>query len=178
MTYLALALAAVALVLALDAQRRSRPGGGNSDDAAREARRIASGVEERLRAEIDITRRMLADLARGATLDPAAVLEGQLWRDVDGAEAAKLVAAGGVTIVDVRTPGETRGGVIPGAKLIPLDELDARKGEVPKDGRVLIYCAAGGRSAAACEGLSREGWSGLMNLEGGIGAWRGPTARP
>jgi rhodanese-related sulfurtransferase len=59
-----------------------------------------------------------------------------------------------------------------------MDELDDRKEEIPKDRTVLVYCASGGRSAAACDALAREGWSGLMNLTGGIGAWQGAVVKP
>lgn len=179
MELIALVVAAAALVLALLALARTgRATKSSGDDAAREARRIAGNVEAGLRAELDITRRLLVQLARGTSLTPEAILEGQLWRDVDGAAARALVDGGGVVIVDVRTPAETRAGVLPGARLIPMDELDERKGEIPRDGQVLVYCAMGGRSAAACDALAREGWDGLMNLTGGVGAWPGPLARP
>ena len=58
--------------------------------------------------------------------------------------------------------------------MIPLDELEERKIEVPASRKVLIYCAAGARSAEACEYLSRQGHDELYNLEGGISAWPGP----
>lgn len=180
METLALVLAALALLVALAAYARagrSAPADGGGD-TSREARRLVGQLEDELRAELDTTRRIVAELARGVELTPEAILAGQLWRDVDGKEAQKLVEAGGVVVVDVRTPAETRSGVLPGAKLIPMDELDERKGELPRDGRVLLYCAMGGRSAAACDALAREGFGGLMNLTGGIGAWKGPVARP
>jgi hydroxyacylglutathione hydrolase len=70
-------------------------------------------------------------------------------------------------------------GIIPGAILIPIDEIETRMKEIPRDGRTtLVYCASGGRSAAACEFLSRAGWGELMNLEGGFSAWNGPKATP
>ena len=57
------------------------------------------------------------------------------------------------------------------------DELEARAHELPKDGKPLvIYCAAGVRSAAACEYLSSLGHDGLYNLAGGFAAWTGPRA--
>jgi rhodanese-related sulfurtransferase len=43
---------------------------------------------------------------------------------------------------------------------------------------MLVYCAGGGRSAAACEFLSRSGFENVFNLEGGFMSWSGPTARP
>ena len=41
-------------------------------------------------------------------------------------------------MLDVRTSAETAGGVIPGAILIPVDELEARVRELPKDGRATL----------------------------------------
>ena len=85
----------------------------------------------------------------------------------------------GVKVVDVRTPDETRGGVLPGAQLIPLDELEERHRELPREGKtLLVYCAAGARSAAACEFLSTQGYQGLVNLESGYGGWSGPKETP
>jgi rhodanese-related sulfurtransferase len=107
------------------------------------------------------------------------VLEGRLWRDTSPTDAAQMLARGGVHVIDVRTPAETAAGVIAGARLLPIDELEARLSELPKDGKpMLVYCAGGGRSAAACEFLSAQGFDDLHNLEGGFMAWSGPTSRP
>jgi rhodanese-related sulfurtransferase len=107
------------------------------------------------------------------------VMAGQLWRDIDPREAQKLVEAGAVNLVDVRTPQETAGGIIPGALLIPVDELERRQRELPKNGKAtLVYCAGGGRSAAACEMLSAQGFSGMLNLTGGFNSWAGPRVKP
>jgi rhodanese-related sulfurtransferase len=182
METITLVVAGLALVVALAAYLRAGRGAGraagSADDNSREVRRVTGVLERELRSELDVTRRLLAEMARGVQLSPEAIMEGQLWRDIDGVAAVALVSAGGVTLVDVRTPTETVTGVLPGAKLIPMDELDQRRHEIPKDGRVLLYCAMGGRSAAACDVLAREGWSGLMNLTGGIGAWKGPVVKP
>src|SRR5439155_1724028 len=107
------------------------------------------------------------------------VLEGRLWRAASPDEAKQMVAAGNLRILDVRTPRETAGGIIPGAILIPVQELEARWKEIPRDGRTtLVYCAGGERSAAACEMLSAKGYENLFNLSGGMLSWGGPTARP
>ena len=81
-------------------------------------------------------------------------------------------------ILDVRTPQETAGGYAEGAILIPIEELEARARELPHDGKpVVIYCAAGVRSAAACDYLSSKGHDGLHNLAGGFPAWTGSHAK-
>jgi rhodanese-related sulfurtransferase len=90
-----------------------------------------------------------------------------------------MVAAGDARVVDVRTAQETARGIVPGALLIPVQLLEERWKEIPKDGRkTLVYCAGGERSAAACEFLSHKGYENLYNLVGGFLAWSGPTAKP
>jgi rhodanese-related sulfurtransferase len=178
MPQLAISLAGLALITALAAYVRAGRGSNVDEVASREARRVSGNLERELRAEIELTRRLMAEVVRGIPLSPEAILDGQLWRDVDGAVALELVEKGGVTVIDVRMALETASGMLPGAKLIPMDELDDRKEEIPKDRTVLVYCASGGRSAAACDALAREGWSGLMNLTGGIGAWQGAVVKP
>ena len=60
-----------------------------------------------------------------------------------------------------------------------LYEIEERKRELPTDGRaMLVYCAAGGRSAAVCDHLSKEGFDNLHNLTGGFGAWPGAKGQP
>ena len=66
---------------------------------------------------------------------------------------------------------------IPGARHVPMDEIERRRDEIPRDRPTLVYCAGGGRSAAVCEALSREGFDHLLNLEAGIGSWDGPLDR-
>ena len=65
------------------------------------------------------------------------------------------------------------------ALLLPIEQIEERWPEIPKDGRTtLIYCAVGERSAAACEILSLQGYTNLHNLDGGIMSWSGPVERP
>lgn len=177
MELLALGLAIVALVVAL-----SRSGSGGSSaiqDARNDARRRVENLGTELREEIEKQRELLARVAAGETLDPSQVAEGRLWRDASPDEGKRLVAAGGLNLLDVRTPQETAGGVVPGAQLIPIDQLEERLEELPRDGKpLLVYCAAGGRSAAACEFLSTQGFGELINLDGGMSAWSGPVEKP
>lgn len=85
-------------------------------------------------------------------------------------QAHELVEAGAL-LLDVRTPEEFAGGHLPGAINIPVQELPQRLGEVgsaPKG--VVVYCAAGGRSASAAEILKRAGVTQVLNL-GPMSAW-------
>ena len=71
-------------------------------------------------------------------------------------------------IVDVRTPGEFRGGAYPGAVNIPLDDLQMRLAELGSKSReITLYCASGARSAYGVRILQQLGYSNVKN-GGGI----------
>jgi adenylyltransferase/sulfurtransferase len=88
------------------------------------------------------------------------------------AELAERIGAGEkVTIVDVRQPEETAGGVLVGARLIPLGELSTRWKELEDCDEVVCYCASGMRSQTAARQLRDWGVLNATSLEGGISAW-------
>jgi adenylyltransferase/sulfurtransferase len=83
---------------------------------------------------------------------------------------ARLDTGPAPALLDVREPWEHALGALPGARLIPLDELAERVGEVEPGREVVVYCHHGVRSAAAVEWLRRVGLP-AVNLAGGIDAW-------
>ena len=85
----------------------------------------------------------------------------------------------GAVVIDVRTAGEWQGGHIPGARHIPVDQLQRRLGELEgvKGQPIIAYCAMGGRSATACQILAAHGFSPVYNAVGGIGSYLGSLAR-
>jgi rhodanese-related sulfurtransferase len=179
MELLAVGLAALALVVALLAFRRAGGGGRGLEEAAADARRRVENAREELNGELALQRRLLARMAAGAKLTPEMVVEGRLWDDVDARAAGPAVAEGRWRVLDVRTPRECASGMLAGAVRIPIEELEVRVGELPRDGKpLLVYCASGARSAAACELLTREGFDELHNLQGGISAWPHGTVKP
>ncbi len=95
------------------------------------------------------------------------------WMSVDVIEKMK---AGNLQIIDVREPQEFEDGHIPGAKLIPLGQLDSRYQEIDPDQQAVIVCRSGGRSSVACDFLSRVGYQNIHNLMGGMNAWNGEVA--
>ncbi|MEP7218097.1 MAG: molybdopterin-synthase adenylyltransferase MoeB [Bacteroidota bacterium] len=74
------------------------------------------------------------------------------------------------TLIDVREPHEYQIANL-GGTLIPLSQLQTRSAEVPREGRVVVHCKMGGRSAQAVEYLQSLGFNNLENLSGGINAW-------
>lgn len=80
-------------------------------------------------------------------------------------------------LVDVRTAEECAQGHIPGARLIPLDQLRDRAGEIDRNREVILVCRSGNRSAQAYRLLQGLGFSNLRNMTGGMLSWQGPTKR-
>ncbi|GAA1382446.1 ArsR/SmtB family transcription factor [Catellatospora chokoriensis] len=69
-----------------------------------------------------------------------AYLGGQQMESIGRDELLRRVAAGQVTVLDVRPAGEYAVGHLPGAVNIPVDELPARMSELPADIEVVAYC--------------------------------------
>jgi rhodanese-related sulfurtransferase len=97
---------------------------------------------------------------------------------VDVAEAAARLRAdagddaGAPVLVDVREPNELVAVRVAGAAHYPMSAFAQRFNELPKDRPLLVLCASGGRSAAVTTFLLRNGWSDVVNVDGGIGAWQ------
>jgi NADPH-dependent 2,4-dienoyl-CoA reductase/sulfur reductase-like enzyme/rhodanese-related sulfurtransferase len=70
-------------------------------------------------------------------------------------------------IVDVREKMELMFGMIDGAMHVPLSEFRNRFNEIPKDKKVVLYCAIGGRSYTAYRILKNNGYESIFNLNGG-----------
>lgn len=77
----------------------------------------------------------------------------------------------GTTLLDVRTAEEYAAGHLPGALSIPVDELRARLGELPRGGRILAYCQVGQRGYLATRILLQAGFD-AANLGGGYTTYR------
>ena len=80
-----------------------------------------------------------------------------------------------VLLLDVRNPPEAEIATIPGAVLVPLDQIESGAAleqvrELVAGKRLYAHCKLGGRSAKALIALKREGINGI-NVAGGIDAW-------
>ena len=88
------------------------------------------------------------------------------------AVAARLDAGEDLYLLDVRTPEElVEHGMIAGAVNIPIDQLEARLSEVPKDKEIVTYCMRGGRASTAADILREAGYTEPIQY-GGITAWK------
>jgi hydroxyacylglutathione hydrolase len=94
----------------------------------------------------------------------AQVSVGELQEALDG--SAKL------TLLDVRSPSEWKSGHLGEAIHIPCGELGHRIVELPKGGPLYVICGSGYRSSLAASVLARTGRSQVMNVNGGMSAWK------
>jgi len=91
-------------------------------------------------------------------------------------ECAERVRSGESLLVDVREPNEWALGHAEGAKLLSLSDLSGPRTDwkpflAGAAGReILLYCAAGGRSAIAAKVLASEGFKAVN--AGSLGEWR------
>ncbi len=88
-------------------------------------------------------------------------------------EASEIIKNGGVAIIDVRTPEEHGTSCLEGS--VNIDFLDksfpTKIESLNKNGKYLVYCGSGGRSAQAAKLMDQKGFSDVSNLDGGIMAW-------
>lgn len=77
-------------------------------------------------------------------------------------------------ILDVRTPGEYEGGHIANAMNVDWNgsDFDSQIASIDKDAPVYVYCLSGGRSGKAVSHLKDKGYTNVVELDGGMMAWR------
>lgn len=86
----------------------------------------------------------------------------------------------GAVVVDLREAEELAGGRIPGAVHVPRGMLEFRADPsspyhldgLDPSARVILHCAAGGRSALAAATLQEMGYENVAHLDGGFTAWQ------
>lgn len=100
---------------------------------------------------------------------PADLRHGGAMQEIDVAELARR-HADGAYVLDVRQPDEYAAGHVPGAVLVPLDQLGARMDEIPQGRELNVICKSGGRSAVAVDALNQAGYE-AVNVAGGTTAW-------
>ena len=91
-------------------------------------------------------------------------------------ESAPMVAeelAGGnpPVVLDVRNPREWAAKHIDNSVNIPLNHLQERIAEIPRDRRIALHCAGGYRSSIAASILHQYGITNLIEMAGGLAAW-------
>lgn len=77
----------------------------------------------------------------------------------------------GTLMLDVRTQEEWDQVHIPGATFIPLDQLESRLSELPRDQEIVVYCRSGNRSQTGRDILLNAGFTQVTSMAGGINQW-------
>ncbi|MDP3480443.1 MAG: rhodanese-like domain-containing protein [Desulfoprunum sp.] len=103
--------------------------------------------------------------------DKAKEITAEQARDYLGSQAPDSLQ-----LIDVRQPKEYEDAHIPGALLIPLNDLPRRIGEIAADRNTIVYCRSGARSSAACQILTEYQFRNVLNLRGGMLQWQGQRA--
>lgn len=86
--------------------------------------------------------------------------------------AEKLAEPNPPLVIDVRTPQEWANGHIKGSLNFPLNRLQERIAEVPRDRDIAVHCEGGYRSSIAASILHQYGITSVMEIAGGFAAWK------
>jgi len=107
-----------------------------------------------------------------AFFDKSAMATG--YHDVTVSEAKTMVDSNpSLIVLDVRNQSEYYSGHIKDAKLIPVEELEGRLGELNVSDEILVCCGTGGRSATASQILVNHGFPRIYSTSAGVNAWTG-----
>jgi rhodanese-related sulfurtransferase len=96
-------------------------------------------------------------------------------------EVRAELSRGGVVLIDIRESSElTENGAIPESVHAPRGMLEFYadptspyyRTEFDPNGRIILTCASGGRSALAVDRLQQMGFSNIAHLDGGLKAWK------
>ncbi|HKP16757.1 MAG TPA: rhodanese-like domain-containing protein [Gemmatimonadaceae bacterium] len=93
-------------------------------------------------------------------------------RQITAKEALEMHASGRATFVDVRDLNEVNLGMIPGAIHLDRGRIESKvEKAIPRETPVVLYCAAGNRSALAAETLREMGYTDVVSLDSGFRGW-------
>jgi rhodanese-related sulfurtransferase len=101
--------------------------------------------------------------------------DGVVIKEISPTELKERLDGGAVPVlIDVREPFETLLADLPdhGQMNIPVKDIPSRARELHPDQETVLYCRSGPRSAWATERLQEMGFRNVLNLKGGIMAWR------
>ncbi len=77
-------------------------------------------------------------------------------------------------LLDVREHYELGRGILPGAKVVPMSQLEAQWQGLPRDQKIVCYCEHGVRSLHVAAFLQQQGFD-IVSMEDGFAEWTGPT---
>jgi rhodanese-related sulfurtransferase len=94
-------------------------------------------------------------------------------REISAADVKAMIERGDAAIyLDVREPNEWNLGHLPKAVHLPRGNLESKvEGLVPRDAKVVVYCARANRSALAADTMQVMGYTDVASLAGGWADW-------
>lgn len=95
-------------------------------------------------------------------------------KPITNAELRVLMQSRDIQLVDLRTPDETKRGILEGALIMDVlaHDFKSRISTLDRTKPVVIYCAVGGRSASTGPQLLRMGFTEVYELSGGVRQWQ------
>ena len=138
-------------------------------------------VPPQIEATVEPLRIQVALLAQGMPVSNRLIRTGRLYHEISASEAGEFLSAHSgadrILWLDVRSGAEFTKRHIPGAKLIPVEDLEMRyRTEIPPAlEKIIVYCAGGDRSRLACDFLSRHDFGNVYYIKDGLQGWAGPT---
>jgi len=136
-------------------------------------------VPTQIEASVEPLRIQTALLALGKPVSAQLIRTGRLYHEISAKEAEEFLTVDSrtdrVLWLDVRTGAEFSKRHIPGAKLIPVEDLELRyQTEIPLTvEKIIVYCAGGDRSRLACDFLSRHDFGNVYHIKDGLQGWSG-----
>ena len=91
--------------------------------------------------------------------------------EITADELEARLAAGTVSLIDVRNSSEWEEGRIPGSLNLPLSRLTERLDEVPRDRPLVVHCRSGARAEVAIGMLQSSGVRDILHLSGDFLGW-------
>ncbi len=97
----------------------------------------------------------------------------QKIKEVTPAESLRIHSEDpSVVFLDCREPNEWNLGRIPRAIFIARGNLESRvEATIPREQRIIIYCARGNRSALAADTMQQMGYEDVASMSEGFGGW-------
>jgi rhodanese-related sulfurtransferase len=93
-------------------------------------------------------------------------------REISPADAIALHTTDpDAVFIDIREPNEWNLGYIPRALHMERGNLESKIEAVPRDRRIVLYCASGNRTALGADTLQQMGYSSVESLAGGFRGW-------
>lgn len=107
-----------------------------------------------------------------SALPGSRVVETPLAGEIEPLQLAERLKQGdSIRLIDVRQPLEAKISTLPGAEIIPYEQIAQKIDQFNPQEEIVLFCRTGSRSAWAQRLLKNAGFSNVKNLRGGINAW-------